>query len=41
LITTEHTNVDYQAVIDHAKAVLDTRGITRKLKDLAGKVTLL
>lgn len=41
LITTEHSNVDYQVVIDHAKAVLDTRGITRKLADLAGKVTLL
>jgi UDP-N-acetyl-D-glucosamine dehydrogenase len=41
LITTEHTNVDYQVVIDNAKAVLDTRGITRKLADLAGKVTLL
>jgi UDP-N-acetyl-D-glucosamine dehydrogenase len=41
LITTEHSNVDYQVVIDNANAVLDTRGITRKLKDLAGKVTLL
>lgn len=41
LITTEHSNVDYQVVIDNANAVLDTRGITRKLKDLAGRVTLL
>jgi UDP-N-acetyl-D-glucosamine dehydrogenase len=41
LITTEHSNVDYQVVIDNAKAVLDTRGITRKLEDLTSKVTLL
>ena len=41
LITTEHTNVDYQLAIDHAKAILDTRGITRKLKDPEHKVTLL
>jgi UDP-N-acetyl-D-glucosamine dehydrogenase len=41
LITTEHSNVDYQLAIDRAKAVLDTRGITRKLADPQGKVTLL
>ncbi len=41
LITTEHTNVDYQLAIDHAKAILDTRGITRKLADPEHKVTLL
>jgi UDP-N-acetyl-D-glucosamine dehydrogenase len=41
LITTEHTNVDYQLTIDRAKAILDTRGITRKLKDPDHKVTLL
>jgi UDP-N-acetyl-D-glucosamine dehydrogenase len=41
LITTEHSNVDYQLVIDRAKAVLDTRGITRKLADPEHKVTLL
>ena len=41
LITTEHTNVDYQLTIDRAKAILDTRGITRKLQDPENKVTLL
>jgi UDP-N-acetyl-D-glucosamine dehydrogenase len=41
LITTEHTNVDYQLAIDNAKAMLDTRGITRKLRDPENKVTLL
>jgi UDP-N-acetyl-D-glucosamine dehydrogenase len=41
LITTEHTNVDYQLTIDRAKAILDTRGITRKLPDPENKVTLL
>jgi UDP-N-acetyl-D-glucosamine dehydrogenase len=41
LITTEHSNVDYQLAIDRAQAVLDTRGITRKLADPQGKVTLL
>jgi UDP-N-acetyl-D-glucosamine dehydrogenase len=41
LITTEHSNIDYQLAIDLAKAVLDTRGITRRLKDSEGKVTLL
>jgi UDP-N-acetyl-D-glucosamine dehydrogenase len=41
LITTEHSQVDYQLVIDRAKVVLDTRGITRKLADPQGKVVLL
>ncbi len=41
LITTDHSKVDYQLVIDRAKAVLDTRGITRKLADPDNKVTLL
>lgn len=41
VITTEHSNVDYQLVIDKSKAILDTRGITRKLHDPQKKVTLL
>jgi UDP-N-acetyl-D-glucosamine dehydrogenase len=41
LITTEHSNVDYQLVIDRARAILDTRGITRKLQDPDNKVILL
>ncbi len=41
LITTEHSKVDYQLVIDRSKAILDTRGITRKLADPQKKVILL
>jgi UDP-N-acetyl-D-glucosamine dehydrogenase len=41
VITTEHSNVDYQLVIDKSKAILDTRGITRKLSDPQHKVILL
>jgi UDP-N-acetyl-D-glucosamine dehydrogenase len=41
LIATEHSSVDYQLVIDRAKAILDTRGVTRKLADPQGKVILL
>ena len=41
IITTDHSQVDYGAVISHAKAILDTRGITRKLADPDHKVALL
>jgi UDP-N-acetyl-D-glucosamine dehydrogenase len=41
LITTEHSKVDYQLVIERSKAILDTRGITRKLADPQKKVILL
>lgn len=41
LITTEHSKVNYQLVIDRSKAILDTRGITRKLADPQKKVILL
>ena len=29
LITTDHTSIDYQRVVDHAQAVVDTRNATR------------
>jgi UDP-N-acetyl-D-glucosamine dehydrogenase len=41
LILTDHTQVDYEWVVTKAKAVLDTRGITRKLSANLDKVTLL
>jgi UDP-N-acetyl-D-glucosamine dehydrogenase len=41
IITTDHSEVDYGSVISGAKALLDTRGITRKLADPNHKVALL
>lgn len=41
LIATDHSQVDYGFVIHHAQAILDTRGITRRLPDPDQKVTLL
>ncbi|ABW30706.1 UDP-N-acetyl-D-mannosamine 6-dehydrogenase, putative [Acaryochloris marina MBIC11017] len=41
LIATDHSCVDYPYVVQHAKAVLDTRGITRTLDCDHTKVTLL
>ena len=41
IITTDHSQVDYGSVISRAKAILDTRGITRKLADPDHKVALL
>jgi UDP-N-acetyl-D-glucosamine dehydrogenase len=41
VIVTAHSQVDYQLVIELSNAILDTRGITRKLADSHGKVTLL
>lgn len=32
VVTTDHSNVDYQQVVDHATAVLDTRNATRSSK---------
>ena len=31
LITTDHTNIDYQFIVDHAPLVVDTRNATRKV----------
>ncbi|MDJ0774123.1 MAG: nucleotide sugar dehydrogenase [Mastigocoleus sp. MO_167.B18] len=41
IITTDHTPVDYISIVEKAKAVLDTRGITRHLNCASEKVTLL
>jgi len=32
VITTDHTTVDYQFVVDHAPLVVDTRNATRKIE---------
>ena len=31
VITTDHTNVDYQSVVDHSSIVVDTRNATRRI----------
>jgi len=41
IITTDHTEIDYVSLINQAKAVLDTRGVTRTLPCNTEKVTLL
>ncbi|MBU7583440.1 MAG: nucleotide sugar dehydrogenase [Nostoc sp. TH1S01] len=41
IIATDHSQVDYVNLVAKAKAVLDTRGITRHLDCLHDKVTLL
>ena len=41
LVATDHSGLDYPRVVQQAKAVLDTRGITRKFECDRSKVTLL
>ncbi|WP_066377061.1 nucleotide sugar dehydrogenase [Anabaena sp. CA = ATCC 33047] len=41
IIATDHSQIDYINVVDKAKAVLDTRGVTRHLDCHHDKVTLL
>jgi len=41
IIATDHSEIDYVNLIDNARAVLDTRGVTRKLHCGKEKVTLL
>jgi nucleotide sugar dehydrogenase len=41
IILTDHTTVDYQWVVDHAKAVLDTRNATKAVSRHTEKITLL
>lgn len=41
VIATDHSHIDYRNVVEQAKAVLDTRGITRHLDCNQEKVTLL
>jgi UDP-N-acetyl-D-glucosamine dehydrogenase len=38
LIATDHTNYDYDAIVRHAKLVVDTRNATRKVPQHDGKV---
>lgn len=41
LIATDHSSIDYEWLVQHSKAVLDTRGATRHLQGDLTKVTLL
>jgi UDP-N-acetyl-D-glucosamine dehydrogenase len=41
IITTDHSPIDYVNLVQQARAVLDTRGVTRHLKCDKEKVTLL
>ncbi|MDY7055165.1 nucleotide sugar dehydrogenase [Limnospira fusiformis] len=41
LITTDHSQIDYINLVEKAQAVLDTRGVTRKLDCNKERVTLL
>jgi UDP-N-acetyl-D-glucosamine dehydrogenase len=41
LILTDHSHLDYKFILANAKAVLDTRGITRNLDLDTEKVVLL
>jgi UDP-N-acetyl-D-glucosamine dehydrogenase len=38
VIVTDHTTVDYQQVADHAKAVVDTRGVMRRVPSPRARV---
>lgn len=40
LIATDHSNTDYEFIVEHAKVVLDTRNATKNVSDLS-KVVLL
>jgi UDP-N-acetyl-D-glucosamine dehydrogenase len=40
LVTTDHSSFDYEHLVRHSKAILDTRNGTRKIKDRE-KITLL
>ena len=41
IIATDHSNLDYLNIVKQAQAVLDTRGVTRKLACDRNKITLL
>jgi len=41
VITTDHSNIDYQFIVDNAKLVVDTRNVTKKLKHTKNKVLRL
>jgi UDP-N-acetyl-D-glucosamine dehydrogenase len=41
LILVDHTGIDYEYLVNKARAILDTRGVTRALKCNLDKVELL
>ncbi len=41
IIATDHSDLDYLKIVNQAQAVLDTRGVTRKLTCSREKITLL
>jgi len=41
IITTDHTNIDYEWVVAHAKHVFDTRNATKNVRENRHKITLL
>ncbi|MES4787745.1 MAG: UDP-N-acetyl-D-glucosamine dehydrogenase, partial [Nitrospiraceae bacterium] len=41
IITTDHSNVDYAWVVEHARHVFDTRNATRNVRQHREKITLL
>ena len=38
LITTDHTIVDYQMVVDHSHIVVDTRNATKRVRESKARV---
>jgi UDP-N-acetyl-D-glucosamine dehydrogenase len=40
LVVTDHSSVDYQMVVDKARCIVDTRGVTRKIQGNARVVGL-
>lgn len=41
VVTTDHSNVDYQMVADNAKYIFDTKGATRKINNKKDNIELL
>ena len=41
IITTDHTTIDYEWVVAHAKHVFDTRNATKNVRENRNKITLL
>jgi UDP-N-acetyl-D-glucosamine dehydrogenase len=41
IIATNHSNIDYDLVVEHSRLVLDTRNATKKIKAHREKITLL
>jgi UDP-N-acetyl-D-glucosamine dehydrogenase len=41
VVVTDHTNVDYQLVMDHSSIIVDSRNVTRKLVKTKARVVSL